>query len=280
MIVPERFSYIEVYLTLRCSFSCPYCINGHTGVSRKRKELSAREWRMALNGIATHGIPITLGGGEPTMHKEFYGIVEGLRPDLRIDLLSNGSFDTDEFVRRIPPERFTQQDPEYKAIRLSFHPRISDQKNLVQQAALLTRQKYPVGIFGLNHPNNLAYNVTMTEACRERGVFFFIRDFLGYYDDRLYGYYKYSSALNGNRKRCQCRIQELLIGPDGNVYRCHRDLYEGAGEIGNVLNMALELTDDFRPCDNCGLCSPCDIKLKLGPDLTTSKCSVEIKLES
>jgi radical SAM protein with 4Fe4S-binding SPASM domain len=83
--------------------------------------------------------------------------------------------------------------------------------------------------------------------------------------------------LNGNKKNCLCRAEDFLIGPEGDIYRCHRDLYDGSGELGNILNITYEVKDDFIPCSNYGLCNPCDVKLKLSKDLITSKCSVEIK---
>lgn len=276
--IPDTFSYIEAYLTLRCNFACPYCINQHTGVNRNRNELSAREWRLGLNSIDTNGLPITFGGGEPTFHPEFYEIVDGLDQKIKIDLLTNGShFDVDSFMNHIPPDRFTIKGGEYKSIRISYHPKTSDPEKIVGVACRLQERNYSVGIFGLNHPENLARNVAMTELCRNYGVYFFVRDFLGYYDDRLYGYFRYPGALNGNKKSCECKTEEMLIGPEGAVYRCHRDLYDGSGAVGNILNMAFDIEDDFRTCENFGLCNPCDIKLKLGPDLTVGKCSVVIK---
>ena len=275
--VPKRYSYIEAYITLRCNKNCPYCINQYTGVERKRKELSSKEWILGLNNISSD-LPITFGGGEPTIHKGFYEIIAGLKPEIKIDLLTNLTFDIEEFTTIIPPERFTRKEgDEYKAIRASYHPKTTDPDDLITRAKTLDSKGYGIGVFGINHPENLQYNVIMTEKCRKAGIYFFIRDFLGFYDDRLYGYYKHLNALNGNKKHCQCKTEELLIGPEGNVFRCHRDLYDGNGEIGNILNMAFDITDEFRPCDNYGLCNPCDMKLKLGPDLITSKCSVEIE---
>jgi hypothetical protein len=276
--VPKRFSYIEIYLTLKCNFSCSYCINSHTGVKRSRPELSAREWILGINNIDTNGLPLTFGGGEPTFHHDFYEIIEGINRTMTIDLLTNGSyFDVNELMRKIPADRFTRKGDEYKAIRISYHPNHSDPDKIASVASILQNNGYPVGIFGLNHPDNLSRNVVMAERCRKVGVYFFIRDFLGYYNDRLFGYYKDHSALNGNRKKCLCRSEELLVGPDGKIYRCHRDLYDGSAEIGSILNISYELKDEFRPCGNLGLCSPCDAKLKLSSDLKFGKCSIEIK---
>lgn len=283
IIVPERYSYIEVYLTLACNFQCQYCINKHTGVNRKRQELSTREWILGINNIQPGKLPITFGGGEPTIRKDFYEIVNGLHEDISIDLLTNGYFDESELINSIPVTRFKPNtagtlpsDSMYKSIRISYHPKSSDVDSVIRKAAVLDDAGYSVGIFGLNHPENLRSNIAMSERCHKIGVYFFIRDFLGYYRDLLYGYYKYPGALNGNLKSCQCRTQELLIDPSGDIHRCHKCLYDGTECIGNILNLAYEITDEFYPCESYGACNPCDVKLKLAPDLQTSKCSVEI----
>jgi hypothetical protein len=255
---------------------CVYCINGYTGVDRRRKELSAREWVLGLRGLETDK-PITLGGGEPTLHPGFYDIINQVGFNVKFDLLSNGRFDIIEFMDNVSPNRFTKGDSFYKSIRLSYHAKYTDKDSLVKTAFILQDAGYSVGIFGLNHPDNLRDNVIMTQKCSEKGVYFFIRDYLGFYNDRLFGFYKYPEALNGNRKTCLCRPEDFLIGPEGNIFRCHRDLYDGHGEVGNILNIAYEHKDEFRTCNNLGLCNPCDIKIKLSNDLRIGKCAVEIK---
>jgi radical SAM protein with 4Fe4S-binding SPASM domain len=233
-----------------------------------------------LNNIDTGGKPITLGGGEPTIHSGFYNIVSQLRDDIKIDLLTNGQFDIDEFMDNIPPDRLYRGAREafyYKAIRISYHVHSMKKDDTINTAKTLQDEGYNVGIFGINHPNNLFHNTEMTQRCADAGVYFFIRDFLGFHDDRLFGHYKYYAALNGNRKSCLCRPEDFLIGPEGNIYRCHRDLYGAESEVGNILNIAYEHKDDFSQCDNYGLCNPCDVKCKAKPDLVTTKCAVEIK---
>jgi hypothetical protein len=259
--------------------NCPYCVNGYTGVERKRKELSSREWILGLKNIDTNGKPITLGGGEPTIHPGFYDIINDSGFKITFDLLSNGQFNLGEFIDKASPNKFTKGDGFYKSIRLSYHAGRTKQDELVRIAYILQAKGYSVGIFGLNHPNNLRENVIMTQKCSERGIYFFIRDYLGFYDDRLFGFYKYPEALNGNRKSCLCRPEDFLIGPDGNIYRCHRDLYVREGEIGNILNIAYEHKDGYAKCHNLGLCNPCDIKIKLSNDLQVGKCAVDIKYE-
>lgn len=277
--LPPSKAYCEAYLTLRCNYNCAYCINEYTGVRRRRNELSAKEWIAALNNIDFGNVPLTFGGGEPTIHPGFYEIVNGLRPDIKIDLLTNGTFDVSMFMQELTPSRFTKKEdePHYKAIRMSYHAGKSDPEELARKASDLQAAGYMVGIFSINHPNNLIENVKMTEVCRRAGVYFFIRDYLGYYDDRLLGSYKYPAGLNGNRKKCRCKSSEVLIAPNGQIHRCHRDLYEGENPIGDIGRITFDIVDDFMPCDSYGLCSPCDIKRKISPDLSVDRCAVIVE---
>ena len=276
IVVPKRYSYCEAYLVLRCGFHCPWCINVHGELKRNRKELSGREWVIGLNNLKIDGLPVTLGGGEPTMHPAFFDILNNVNQ--KFDLLTNASFDLKKFLKRTNPDMFyVGGEAYYKSIRISFHPGQSDAKRIIDASMRLSDAGYSVGIFGTNYPDNLRANNEFAEKARRAGIFFFIRDYLGFYNDRLYGDFFYIDALNGNRKPRMCRTEELLIGPEGDVYQCHKRLYEGNRPVGNILNMAYEIEDVFRPCLEFGTCNECDVKKKLGPDLTKNKCSIEIK---
>ena len=40
-----------------------------------------------------------------------------------------------------------------------------------------------------------------------------------------------------------CRSKELLMSPEGHVYRCHRDLYAQENPTGNILDSEFEIKD-------------------------------------
>ena len=105
--LPERYNYVEAYLTFRCNLNCSYCINKYDSLE-KRKELTGDEWIKIFNNIDLGNVSLTLGGGEPTLHKDFYKIVHEVGKEKNIDLLTNGQFNIDEFVRNIKPTDFTQ----------------------------------------------------------------------------------------------------------------------------------------------------------------------------
>ena len=276
--LPPEYNYAEIYLTLRCNLGCSYCINKNGKLNKKRKEMSAKQWVNALNKIDFGETPITLGGGEPTLHKGFYEILEELNPDTRVDLLTNLQFDTDEFMKRVNPKRFNNdnRNPAYRPIRVSYHAEKMDAKNLVYKIKNLQDAGFKVGVFGLNHPKNVEANMLMSELARQEQIYFFVKDFLGYYDNKLFGNYKYPEALEGKAKGALCRTKELLVAPDGKIYRCHRDLYAEDSPIAHINDNTFQPKYKFLDCNKYGECNPCDVKLKTNRFLKMGNCQVEI----
>ena len=279
IVIPQRYTYIEAYLTFRCCFSCPWCMNKQGGISMKREEMDATKWVLGLNRIESENdVPITIGGGEPTLHPDFYEIVNGLRAGLKIDLLTNLQFEPMNFIADISPRRFSRhEDAAHKSIRASYHPHAQNPFELVHKAAELQKAGFRIGLFGISHPQHLSDNTKMAEICREREVYFFVKDFLGVHDGRDFGYYAYPESVDGVEKNCLCRTKELLIAPDGYTHRCHRDLYVDDFHIGHICEDKYEFTDSFIPCNHYGTCSRCDTKAKLNRYLDDGNCSVEIK---
>ena len=91
----------------------------------------------------------------------------------------------------------------------------------------------------------------MSELARKNQIYFFIGDFLGKNGNgKLHGFYKYPEALDGKKKITLCRVSQLLIAPDGNTHKCHRDLYLNKHHLGNILNKNFKIKDRFRKCIN------------------------------
>jgi MoaA/NifB/PqqE/SkfB family radical SAM enzyme len=272
--VPQRYNYFGIFLTLRCNLNCSYCINKLDKFTT-RAELTTDQWIEYLNRLELNEDQVlTLEGGEPSLHPGFYDIVENVNH--KIDILTNLSFDIDEFTKRISSTKFNRDRKEsYKSIRVSYHKQ--NQDALLGKAAKLQDAGFSVGLFSVNLPEKTEDNMEMAEKARQQKVYYFIKDFLGYKYDRLFGYYQYPNALSGVNKEVECRIKELLISPNGDVHRCHRDLYADEGSVGNITQDNFEIKDIFRRCPNYGSCSPCDVKLKTNRFLEMGSCSVEIK---
>jgi len=241
--------------------------------------MTAQEWCDGLNRLKVDRgqmLPVTLQGGEPTVHKEWQDIIAGIKEDLYLDILTNLTFKIDNFVVCAPPSRWERAVP-YPAIRVSYHPEFSPYDELLDKASSLDLLGYPIGIFVVEHPT---VDVKPLKVKANRlGLDFRTKEFLGVYDGKLYGEYKYRGAVEGQigEKPVKCRSRELLIAPDGNIHRCHRDLYSGENAIGHILDKNLGIEFKFRECSNMGLCSCCDCKKKNDRFQRFGACSVEIE---
>lgn len=275
--IPKEITYAELYYTLKCNLKCEYCINAADKIQRTREEQSYKVLADAVNNIDFDNLSLTIGGGEPTIRSDFYQFVDELREGISIDLLTNMQFDVKRFTQDIKPSKFTtMEDSAYKSIRISYHPSQMDREQIVYKARRLQDYGFSVGIFGIAHPLNIGDNIHMSELCRRNNIYFFVKEYMGEFDNQMFGYYKYKDAIAGPLKTMECRTSELLIDPGGNMYKCHRDLYVIEHSIGNIIDKD-PIEFKYRMCNNYGRCNPCDVKSKVNAKLTHSRCSVEIK---
>jgi hypothetical protein len=276
--IPEDYNYIACFLTLACNLDCSFCINTFGETGSAKKHLSGKEWVRGLNRIISRDdLPLTLQGGEPTLHKDFIYILNNLKPELNIDILTNLQFDEGELIRRVDPERIKRDSP-YASIRVSYHPEVMELEPLVKKVCKLQGAGFSVGIWGVTHPVQSEQILEAQERCKALGIDFRTKEFLGEYQGRLYGTYRYEGACEKiSKKRVLCKTTELIIGGDGSVYRCHSDLYEGRAPVGNILDPGFGIEEVFRVCDFFGHCNPCDVKVKTNRFQRFGHTSVEIK---
>lgn len=277
--IPDRYNYVAVFLTLACNLRCSFCINRFGGTdSRPGPHLTSQGWVRALNRIETRpDLPVTLQGGEPSLHPGFLDIVEGLRPDLPLDILTNLTFDVERFARRIRPERLRRDAP-YASIRVSYHPETMELEPLVARVRFLQDRGFSIGVWGVLHPAQEDAVRRAQEHCAALGIDFRTKEFLGTHHGRFYGTLLYPHACSGEEHPpVRCRTTELLVGPGGEVHRCHSDLYARRGPVGNLLTPGYAVDDSFRPCHEFGRCNPCDVKVKTNRFQQFGHTSVEIE---
>jgi len=317
MNLPENYKYIGAFLTMRCNLNCEFCLNKMEQSTFKKlrtkivggleRELTGEEWVSALNEWKTRDVPITFSGGEPTLHRDFIYILNHLKKETQIHLLTNlnwGTKFTNKFLDNVDPDRFkllmkhllpfpdteTGTDiiweyvdsNKYAPIRVSYHPsQMGDGKELVERASLLKQNGFNLCIYSVLYPSNeqLTAINQMQYRCKDADLDFRVKEFVGQYKGDVYGNYsKYPDAsFQNNRQHKMCKTSELLIRPDGSVYRCHRDLYAMQYRIGNIANPNDIPLDTFLPCSNYGECHPCDVKVKTNYKQQLGHTSVEIK---
>ncbi|HDZ77204.1 MAG TPA: radical SAM protein [Candidatus Omnitrophica bacterium] len=276
--VPEDYNYIGVFLTFACNLKCHYCINHFEQGIIKRKNISGKDWVRGLNRIISReDLPITLQGGEPSLHPDFIYIINNIKPDLYIEILTNLRFDIDEFKSKVDPERLRRDAP-YASIRVSYHPEQMDLDETIHKTSKLLKANFSIGIWGVMRPG---YEKIMSEAqskARKEGIDFRMKEFLGEYKKKLYGTYRYSGVCDKKfRKKVQCKTTEFLIDSEGSVFRCHADIYERLNPIGHILSPDFQIENKFRDCSNFGHCNPCDVKVKTNRYQQYGHTSVEVK---
>ena len=270
--IPPSYNYCSAFLTFACTFKCPYCINKYNGLYQYR-QMVVGDWITALNRISTRsGLPITISGGEPTVYPFFYKLVNNIDRKTPLDLLTNGDFDPKVFVKNIDPNRF-KRDAKYASIRFSYHPGQTNIKKLISDVLYMQNLSYSVGIWAVDVPKDYWKIRFVQRIAQSFGIDFRLKDYL----DEKNGDYKYPQAVDGVAKKCLCKPSELLIAPDGRLFRCHFDLYHARNSYGHILDKDISLPTDFLPCESMGFCSPCDVKTKFSRHQEWGHCSVEIK---
>lgn len=279
---PREYNYCAVFLTLGCQLKCSYCINiqqyNRGELAKGRKTMTAKDWIEALNRIeARDDLPLSIQGGEPTSHKEFYEIINGVhRP---MDLLTNCQFNLDEFMGNVTPDKFRRNAP-YASIRVSYHPEQMDLLDTVSRVSRLHRAGYQVGVWMVEVPEQMHLAEDAAFAFAQVGVSFKVKELLGEHKGEVHGTFKYAGSVDAPKEQwqsCMCRTTEFLIAPDGSIHRCHSDIYNLREGIGHILDESFTLDREFRWCGVFGNCSGCDTKIKTNRFQEYGHTSVEIE---
>jgi sulfatase maturation enzyme AslB (radical SAM superfamily) len=283
---------------MRCNLNCSFCLNAKENSEtfnrenwfRKKKfaELSGEDWVSALNRLdSSPQVPITFSGGEPFLHKDFVYIINHLKPELNIDILTNlypnshiHKQKLDNFLENVDPRRIMRDSP-YASMRVSYHPEQMDPDVLIESVKKFKDKGFSIGIWSVLYPSpkQLSEINQMQFRCKDAGIEFRLKEFTGVYKGELYGdYSRYPDSIFSDAvKNCLCKTSELLIGTNGDVYRCHEDLYHEDNPIGSILDNGFEIDPGYRSCAKYGACHPCDVKVKTDYRQKLGHTSVEIR---
>lgn len=275
--VPQDYNYVGIFLILSCNLSCDYCINTLSGGLVKKKIIPAADWIKLINRLdLPENLPITLQGGEPTIHPDFYNIINGINSHIPVDLLTNAQFDAAKFASLISPSRL-KRDAKYASIRVSYHPTTMNWTKTLEKVIWLKEKGYSISLNSVFHPDVETLLLNCQKESLSKGVDYRFKDFLGVYQDKIYGQYKYDNAcFSDNLKIVTCKTSELLIAPDGQLYRCHHDLYNAYKPLGSLLDENISISTGFNSCEMYGRCNPCDVKIKNNRNQEWGHTSVEI----
>ena len=83
---------VNLDLTLACNFSCPHCVD--SSILNDGNALSFEDVTKTIRTLHSKGLlsVILLGGGEPTLHRDFERLVKEIKAEgLQIGIVTNGS---------------------------------------------------------------------------------------------------------------------------------------------------------------------------------------------
>jgi len=281
IILQESYSYVSAFLTFRCDLNCSFCVNNASSKDFQRNafiELSGEEWVEALNRIdPPKGIPFSFMGGEPSLHKDFIFILNNIKPEPGIDIVTNlwwKEHKVNEFIDKVSPEKINNHAP-FPSIRVSYHPeQMGEGGKILENTEKLMNAGFDIGIESIMYPSpdQLEALERMAIRCKSKGISFRPKSFIGTYKGKddfgrsfsiNYGNYsKYPGAVFSEKTlECMCKISNLLINPSGDIYRCQRDLLLKENSLGNLLDPDLKVENKYRKCYNYGQCHLCDVKV-------------------
>lgn len=297
IIIPESYKFISAFLTFRCNLNCSFCVNYAPAKNLMRddfNEISGQEWVESLNRIeGPKEVAVSFTGGEPSLHKDFNYILNNLNPEIGIDLFTNlwwNEKKLERFIREVPPDKIDNHAP-FPSIRVSYHPeQMGEGEKMLKNAKRLKETGYDIGVECVMYPSasQLEALERMAIKCRAADISFRPKSFIGVYEGKddfgnifsiRYGNYsKYpDSVFQEKTLEKMCKTSNLLINPDGKVYRCERDSHLMENPIGNILDKNFNLKDEFRYCNKYGQCHLCDVKVTTDNQQKLGFTLVEIK---
>jgi len=259
------YNYIAAFLTFSCNSKCPYCITRLDGLCHKENAKGV-DWVHLINSMEVpEDVPITLQGGEPTLHPDFYEIVNNIKKEISLNLMTNLQFNIKKFTQKIKTDKFYRKAP-FPSIRVSYHIGQIKREKIIYKVKEMTDMGYSIGLYMLDHPKNQEEIRIVSEKCLKLGVDFRLKEYLDRQSDKSIFKYNIEKDLP-----VKCKISDLIIGPDLCFYRCHYDLYTGKNPI------PLRNQPDWILCNYPTRCNPCDLKIKNNRYQKWGHCSVEIE---
>ncbi|HDY89035.1 MAG TPA: radical SAM protein [bacterium] len=237
--------HIHVYMTMKCNFSCSFCINNllaeHGKISPYQDVKEWAAWVYHLNSL-TNFRELYFNGGEHLLLPYFPDVINNLR-GFNINIFSNLPRKGLDNLRRL------QKNNNNIILRTSYHP-LSDE---------------PLNMFVDRYrqiPKDILSSVIII---KDSGISteMYIDGF------SRYGIHATAADLvcpgldTSKTKNVMCNSMEHIIGPNMQVYRC---AYNLVNNIGGVSIQNYEFRHKEEPCNNypkCFSCSSAYAKIRL-----------------
>lgn len=240
----------------------------------KTQFMTAAQWTSALNRLdPANDTPVRLINGGPALHPEFHDIIEGLNNSLQLIFATSLKFDTAEFIKQTQPGRSIK-------VHAGYAPETLKADEAISRSTKLKDAGFDITVIMGVRPDIALFEPEIRHKCESAGIDFIARDMPDPGASGQGGKLKWDDCCGAaHAKNVLCRTTGILIAPDGNVYRCHSNLYNRADPVVHILSPFFPATKKFLPCGRYGGCDPADVALSPARNLVNT-ISVDIIFEA
>jgi len=231
---------IRIYLTFNCNLNCPYCVNKFHGSIHPFNIISGNEWIKIINREKRD---VILTGGEPTLHRDFIDIINGINPNLHIKVYTNLKW-SDKFLS----EYITKVKRPVK-FYASYHISSGNPKKFLY---VLNKLKKAGKFRGFVHTV-----CSDNKKAKELKRFFAGQDVKLAVDDNQYDMFEGCSKKF--KKKVNCANKIFLIAPNGVRFRCLSYMLRNKQPLENLKSERLSDALFSDECTDYGYCAPCDM---------------------
>jgi organic radical activating enzyme len=291
--IPPKKCFFTWDIHYACNYRCSYCFFCDSWEEEKKKNRypGLDRWKRIWDDIyERYGeAHLHISGGEPFHYPDFIDLVVHLTKNFTVEFDTNLSFDVEEFMRRVGPERVK--------FATSFHPQFADFEVYLKKVTALKKGGYDLGVNYVAFPEQLKDMARYKQRLDEVHISFDIMPFRGKYRGseypqsytdaekelicscdprtapRMLGAYGKKEGADEQKapaatdkpqaptgpaatnphygKPCRMGQMYAKIHANGNAYRCC--LIKDGGLLGNLIDGTFALYEEPQPCtyDKC-----------------------------
>lgn len=269
-------SYWSAFITFKCTSNCGYCIQRicmeefkETRSRTEKARLTGEQWIEYYNNLQKwNSQRLGIIGGEPTIHPDFFEIVNGIKGYYKTVTTNLHHPSIAKFGDKI-------EDKGNLRINCSYHPALMSVDDFANKIHMLRDQGFTLDQIAMVDTPTVDFRKYHTEFLG-RGLALTPQTYLGKLNGTLYpapdsnvitdhgetginNYELYEQGFDMSKKEnIVCSSGRFLIAPDGGIHRCHYHLYSGREPQGSVLTREFPVDQDYRMCTDFGFCNPCD----------------------
>jgi len=263
--LPANF-FFTAHTTLRCNFSCSYCIQRHDEYDKNTmfnlSELSTTEF---IDGLKNFKAPfLVISGGEVTIRNDAATIACGVADNFSyIEIGTNLNKDPSTMIKEI-----IQAGKKNIKIGCSFHPeQVKNETMFLLHLKKIMNSPIELNVVAIvdtpDHKGEEAY-----KKFQQMGVpKLQLSPYQGFWKGDLYPKEFEEYGGRHDKKKCNCSSTIVAISPNGNIYRCSHLLYlNSKHSMGNITNITTENEQAIKDniinggyCDELGWCQPCNV---------------------